>query len=227
MTAAHQSSGLTVRVVNEDSGFKSLQDDWTRLGGEIPFRDFRWHHTWWEHFGHDHDLMILAIYDQAHCIAIAPFFVQRILSLGRVAQFLGSGEVASDQQTILAPPNRSTEVGRCVANWFASDQNHVADLLQLDGIDNGCPAFSAFVSSANELGYSLVDRSTLHTWRIQLPHSTEEYVAGLSKSCRRKYVPPLSDLRLAIWKYPFPMTLQASRKAGSSLFFYTSDVASA
>ncbi|MGB7344867.1 MAG: GNAT family N-acetyltransferase [Pirellulaceae bacterium] len=186
MSATPRISDLTVRLVNDASGFEALESDWNRLSGDVPFRNHRWHRTWWHHFGGEHKLLILAVYDQETCVGIAPLFVQRVFAAGRVAQFLGSGVVASDQQTILADSGDTEDVGRAVARWFASEKNMHADLLQLDGIDVTCPAFAAFSSAAKQNGYSLVDRSTLHTWRIALPANTDAYLAMLSKSCRRK-----------------------------------------
>ncbi|QDT12367.1 GNAT family N-acetyltransferase [Planctomycetes bacterium K23_9] len=186
MIATNQSADLTVRVVTDAAGFDGLKTEWNRLAPSIPFRSFRWHRAWWKHFGVDRALLILAVYDQETCVGIAPLFVQRILSAGRVAQFIGSGEVASDQQSILSAPNRETEVGAAIANWFTSDQNEQADLLQLDGIAPNSNAFVAFASAAQQMNYSLIDRSTLHTWRIDLPGSMDEYISQLSKSCRRK-----------------------------------------
>jgi CelD/BcsL family acetyltransferase involved in cellulose biosynthesis len=86
----------------------------------------------------------------------------------------------------LAAPGRSNEVSKQIAQWLNGEQNTVADLLQLDGIDVTCSVFTSFEDTARESNYTLVDTSSIHTWRLSLPATMDEYVASLSKSCRRK-----------------------------------------
>ncbi len=191
MHAPYGMADMSVRVVANHTDLCALESDWHRLSGSVPFRSFQWHQRWCKHFSPDDSLMILAVYDQRECgqetcIGIAPLFVKRILGIGRVAQFIGSGAVASDRQSFFASPNCSQLVGHAIARWFTSDQNRLADLMQLDGIDPDCEVFTAFVAATEQFDCSLVDRSSLHTWRIDLPNSMDDYLAMLSKPCRRK-----------------------------------------
>lgn len=199
MSATNDNHRLAVKLITDSSRLNDLQADWNRIGCGLPFRTFEWHYQWWRHFGGDRSLLVLVVYDANECIGIAPFFVERSLSVGRVVQFIGSGEVASDQQSILAVAGRSREVGAAVANWFSARHGgdgadpvdascgvRAGDLLELDGIDTRCPTFQAFVEQLERLQFTVHDRSTVNTWRIELPASTDEYLAMLSKPCRRK-----------------------------------------
>ena len=141
----------------------------------------------------------MTVHDAQQCVGIAPFFIDRSLTYGRVVQFLGSGEVASDQLSILSLPERCQEVGAAVANWFAAQYGqcksaygdcdclgHSIDLLQLDGVDGSCPTFEAFTIQLEHFHFAIHDQSTVHTWRIDLPPSMDAYLAMLSKPSRRK-----------------------------------------
>ncbi len=186
MSSSQSPDGLSVRLINDVKAFDALEPAWNRLEGKVPFRSFRWHRTWWKYFSGEHSLNILAVYDQSNCIGIAPLFVERMLAGSRVAQFIGSGEVATDQQSILAAPGHADEVSTEIAQWLNGDQNTVADLLQLDGVDVNCDVFASFENAARAANYTLVDTSSIHTWRLPLPATMDDYVSSLSKSCRRK-----------------------------------------
>ena len=199
MSVENLSNDVSVQVIADLQRFSDLKSDWDRVCCGIPFRTFEWHYNWWRHFGSGRSLLILAVYDAKLCIGIAPFFVERSLAVGRVVQFIGSGEVASDQQSILSMPGRCDEVGTAVATWFATRHGagdagptnahsdvDAGDLLELDGIDATCPTLRAFVDKLEHLRFVVHDRSTVSTWRIPLPDSTDAYLAMLSKPCRRK-----------------------------------------
>jgi CelD/BcsL family acetyltransferase involved in cellulose biosynthesis len=199
MTFHNQPKPLSVQVIADLQPFSDLKSDWDRVCCGLPFRTFAWHFNWWRHFGSGRSLLILAVYDSKQCIGIAPFCIERSLSVGRVVQFMGSGEVASDQQSILSVSGRCDEVATALANWFAGQHgagsadlpnSHTAvdagDLLELDGMDAICPTIRAFVDRLEQHRYTVLDRSTVSTWRIALPSSTDAYLAMLSKPCRRK-----------------------------------------
>ena len=118
MSAENLANDVSVQAITDVQRFEQLKADWDRVCCGLPFRTFEWNYHWWRHFGADRSLLILAVYDAGVCIGIAPFFVERSLSVGRVVQFIGSGEVASDQQTILSAPSRSSDVGTAIANWL-------------------------------------------------------------------------------------------------------------
>ncbi len=195
MSAVEDFPELSIRVISDIHQFGELERDWDRICCCVPFRSFQWNYQWWRHFHGNRSLLILAVYEAGHCIGIAPFHIDRTLTHGRVVQFVGSGEVASDQLSILSLPDRSHEVGTVIARWFADGYRPSKagqpspcgfDLLQLDGIDAECPTFKAFLEELNQLHFAIHDQSTVHTWRIVLPASMDAYLAMLSKSCRRK-----------------------------------------
>jgi CelD/BcsL family acetyltransferase involved in cellulose biosynthesis len=199
MSAEKVSSDVFVQAITDLQGFSDLKSDWDHVCCGVPFRTFAWHYSWWRHFGAGRSLLILAVYDANECIGIAPLCVERRVQVGRVVQFLGSGEVASDQQSILARPGRGNEVATALASWFSDRHGlgsadtaglfasvDVGDLLELDGIDGACPTMQAFVDKLAQFRFAVYDRSTVNTWRIALPPSTDSYLAMLSKPCRRK-----------------------------------------
>ncbi|MEZ6086966.1 MAG: GNAT family N-acetyltransferase [Pirellulaceae bacterium] len=183
--------------------FRGIETGWDRLAGGTPFCQLDWYRNWWEHYGSPNASRILTVWREDDCIGIVPFYVQAAAPWGRILRLMGSGDICSDHQSILCSPEDAQVVGVAVANWLvdsvcrtASDKlqaNSIQartkecwNLIELDGLN---PRDSAFAAAIDQLGknhFVVHDRSTLHTWRIDLPDSMESYLSMLSKPCRRK-----------------------------------------
>ena len=198
MTCSQTHSALAVSALTEWPEIESLAADWNRLSEGIPFRRWEWLGTWWRHYGHDKQPFVLVVRDGSRCVGVAPFFIEPAHSLGHIIRIWGSGEVCSDHLSILAEPSSKAAVGEAFARWLADPGNqavtampHVTnswswDLIELNGLDPACEALSSFLATLSDAGFAVHQRTTVHTWRIALPASMEEYLAALSKPCRRK-----------------------------------------
>ncbi len=98
-----------VRVDNLDE-LAALRSDWNRLSDGVPFRRHEWLATWWHHFGPTssfacrRELYVLCVFDgrtSESLVALAPWYIERSRTLGRVIRFLGSGIVCSDYLSVL------------------------------------------------------------------------------------------------------------------------------
>jgi len=115
---------------------------------------------------------------------------------GRVLRFLGTGEVCSDYLSILTQPGREEEVADALAQWLteaatgSSGSNGHArnrwDLIELTGVDATEPAVDRLIECMRGRGNAVDRRSGDACWRINLPPTSDEYLAMLSKVRRKK-----------------------------------------
>jgi CelD/BcsL family acetyltransferase involved in cellulose biosynthesis len=154
----------------------------------LPFRSFEWTQAWWRHYRESHcQLWILMVLDeQDNAVGIAPWYLQRTKTQGRVARFLGSGEVCSDYLTILAEPELALSVSRALADWLAGDGAAQWDLLDLSGIEGGDATVLALRDRLAEHGHLNDIRAEAACWRTELPGDWNQFLATLSKSRRER-----------------------------------------
>ena len=164
-----------------------LAESWNALAAGVPFRSWDWCSIWWRHYGADGKWFTPTILDEAGSLAgIAPWCVSRTAGRGRVVRFLGSGEVASDYQSILCRPGREIEVSAALADWLTGEALGEWDLLELIGVDAEDPAVACLAIQLAERGATVHQRDGLNCWRLEFPENWDVYQAGLSKSHRKQ-----------------------------------------
>jgi len=134
---------MQVQRFSSNSEFDSLANDWDCLAGDVPFLWWKWLRTWWHHFGADHELYLLVVRGIAGRVeGVAPWYLEKRGTWGRVVQFLGSGDVSSDYLSVLCRPGQENAVVDSVCAWMlrqangaASESEHRWDRLELIGID--------------------------------------------------------------------------------------------
>ena len=82
---------------------------WNGLAHGVPFRRWEWLESWWNHYGpgptgdgRQQELFVLAVLgSDRSLVGLAPWYIERSASRGRVVGFLGSGEVCSEYLSLL------------------------------------------------------------------------------------------------------------------------------
>jgi hypothetical protein len=98
---ARETKALTVSVASTQSAWARLEGDWDallrRTPGATALQSFSLHRIWWQHFGDDGRPLILVVHAEGAVRAIAPFWLQTQMYLGRprrLLKFIGeSGEI--------------------------------------------------------------------------------------------------------------------------------------
>jgi CelD/BcsL family acetyltransferase involved in cellulose biosynthesis len=186
---------MQVRKITDLAELEFQQARWDELAGDVPFRSWLWNRTWWKHYGHDHELTVLCVYDGSKIVGIAPWYVYRSPVHGRVVSFLGSGEVCSEYTTILAPPGAEAAVAEVLADWLEgggrSEPSRESSSSQFDQLHFDCVsaddvAVHALLDLLGQRNFTTWRRPAPARWRLQLQPSWEEYLAMLSKSHRKQ-----------------------------------------
>ncbi len=191
---------MQVRHVDAYETLCSLREAWDRLAGLMPLRSWEWHAGWWRYYGNHKQLMVLVVEDASgEVVGIAPWFVERVPARGRVIRSLGSGEVCSDYQTILAAAGRESAVVEALSDWLirvnqrgvnqrGANQQMAAkwDLLELENILADDPVQSLLCERLSAGGAQVHRSPALQCWRLALPADWETYLSQLSKSHRKQ-----------------------------------------
>ena len=184
---------MEVAVVQTSDPLESLREPWDRLSGGVPFRTSAWLLGWWQTYRPPGKLSVVTIRDDAgELIGVAPWYVRRRATDGRVVQMLGGGQVCSDYLTILAQPADTARVADALADLLArpADAGEPAirfDALQLAGIDADDPLVPRLADRLCTMHNMHLWRRAAHNcWRVELPATWDDYLAMQSKSHRKQ-----------------------------------------
>lgn len=120
-------------------------------------------------------------------VAIAPCYLERTFTRGRVLRLLGDGEVCSDHLSFMLDsqlPNREPALD-ALANYLGQ---HVDDwdLLDFSSIEASDSVLAQFFDTMEERGCQVRRSCGLQRWSIPLPESWEIFLTQLSKSHRKQ-----------------------------------------
>ncbi len=179
------------RIATTDA-LKQCAASWNCLTRGVPFRSWEWLSTWWEHYGADRELYVLAARDDhGELLGVLPLFRERTATRGRVLQMLGSGEVCTDYVTVLSTNEHEDPVVEAIANWLIKASRRDArdadawELLELDCIPTSDAAMAKLVGALAEAGCGVHRRPGLNCWKLALPASWDEFYKAAPKNCRR------------------------------------------
>ena len=167
--------------------------EWNRLAG-TPFQTREWLSTWWKHYGpkmpedqHRRDLYLLSVRDtQGMLVGLAPWYLERSLTMGYVVRQLGDGEVCSDYLGILAANGKEREVATALADWLMQARCDRWDLIDFDEIDPTDPCLAAFFEALRARDATLYSREGSNCWRVDFTGNWDDYLATFSKGHRKQ-----------------------------------------
>lgn len=182
------------RIRRESNIHRLLADSttWDSLASGVPHRQSAWLGAWWDHFGHQERAYFVVARDALDQVrGIMPMFRHdRNGTLGGTLAFIGSGNVCSDDQTILCKPEDSDAVGEQFADWLAAASGGGDDgwsVLDLDGIRQGNPTMARFCHAMNEQGGRVHGHSRLHTWRRPVESDWETFLSKAGSHAKRRF----------------------------------------
>jgi len=175
----------SVERIADERQLAELKEAWNHLAGELPFLRFEWAETWWRHYRQTGDsLFVLTVRDRdGRLVGLAPWYVGRRFGR-RVVQFLGSGEVCSDYQTVLSLPGWEQQVASAIAAHLDGPLRSAWDLVELVSVEPERHALAFLIRDLEGRGHAIHQRPGQNCWQIDLPATWESFVASLSKRRR-------------------------------------------
>jgi CelD/BcsL family acetyltransferase involved in cellulose biosynthesis len=188
---------MSMRIVRftDLAELKPYADAWDELAHGVPFRTWTWMSCWWRHYAtaRPSALYVLGVFDRAdRLVGVAPWYMSRSSTWGRVIQWLGSGEVCSDYLDVLCRPADVDVVAESLAQWLADRRCAGArgpdawDLARWTAVDAQSPVAPRIAGHLERLGCLVNLRDGPRCWRLELPTQWEAYHALLSKSHRKQ-----------------------------------------
>jgi len=174
---------------------------WNGLARGVPFRRWEWLESWWNHYGpgragdsRQQELFVLAVLDSDRSLAgLAPWYIERSASRGRVVRFLGSGEVCSEYLSLLCRGGEEETVAQALADWLTAAGRSGSeseadgwDAIKLSAVECGDLAITRLLDQLALHGNDIYRRPGMNCWRLALPESWEAYLKRLSKSHRKQ-----------------------------------------
>ena len=180
-------------LLQTDSEFDSLQQDWCRLAAlsKTPsiFQSWNWNRLWWKHYQHLGELQLLIVKINGKVECIAPLYKShsRFLAVQRVCaiRFLGTGGDTSpdDVDVLYNPAFGHTALDAICHALF--EQTDIGLFQFMDMPTTSCFLYR-FLTLAEQ---ALLPAAQLyqHERRVMLlPDSMDEYLSQLSRNTRKR-----------------------------------------
>ncbi len=159
---------------------------WNRLSGDVPFRSYEWASCWWRHYAPAHgELFVLAVQDDRQkLVGLAPWYRSRSAGWGQTLQLLGSGEVCSDYLSLICREQDARGVSAALAEYLTGKARRRWHVLDMPAIDAADAALGHLREQLALRGHAVDCRNEARCWRLALPATWSEFLAGYSKSRR-------------------------------------------
>lgn len=182
---------LKTELITRESDFIALGKEWNSLlqGSDANnvFLTWEWISNWWENFGGEKTLCVLAVIRDEGLVGLVPLYLRQRLFYGMVPirelLFLGTGEtVRSEYLDIIARPRDydavTREVFSFLQDWSGWDLAYLKDILPSSSL-------LRLMDHPKLIGGTEVRQESDDCYYVQLPDSYEKYLSGLDRKMRR------------------------------------------
>ena len=203
-----QQTTMRITLFSHLDALRPFADDWDHLAAGNPFRSWTWNSAWWEAYGNQgpkdkQRLWTIGVLDHQNRLrGLAPWYQYSSATKGTVVSFLGSGDVCSEYQGIMAAPGDETAVIDLITDFLLDPTSGTTsgmpesyrrrwgrwDLLHFDGINNEDPLMNRFAERIQEESSLRFKRRTgMPCWRMEFTSDEETFLTSKSKSFRRRF----------------------------------------
>ena len=188
--------GLRIEPAFEPDQFRLLGQEWNGLLAASPadtiFLTWEWISTWWDVYGTDSRLYVLAVRDDdGTLVGIAPLRIRKRSRLGglvrlRSVEFIGTGgDVTPEYLDLIARPGFDLAVADAVADVLQQDAS--IDVIDLRSCPSASPCLARLRERLAQEGRGLLQlRHDSTCPSMRLPATWEIYWASRSRNHRKK-----------------------------------------
>jgi CelD/BcsL family acetyltransferase involved in cellulose biosynthesis len=184
---------LSLRVYQNLSELQELEPHWDVLVSEYPFASifctWEWLVSWWQSFGKDRTLLVLALCDSdSHLLGLAPLSVssERWGSIPfRLLRLMGDGSGDSDNLDFPVRPGWESFLASKVVEYL-HDHRRLWDIMQLNTMPMESPVARDLIDAIQPRRWLCLQYSR-HRLTVLLPPTWEEYLEQISPKERRNF----------------------------------------
>lgn len=177
---------MQVELLSTQAELDRLAPEWNQLAEGRPLLSYNWLGVWNRYYADKaSNPWVVTVRDASGAlVGLAPWRMQRSLSLGRTIRWLGDGEVCSDHTTILAAPPFEAPVIESLTALLLKETN-CWDVACLTNVDCDDRLTRRLIEGLAEGGCHRSESPTDNCWAIDLPASWEEFLSLHSGNSRR------------------------------------------
>lgn len=187
---ATQARTVRIETITDGVQLAALRTSWNRMDqvDTCPLRSWEWNMNWWASYEDAHSQLMTAVLRDTSAdtvVAAMPMCIHSRPVFGRVAKFLGSGDVCTDYATLIATADYRDEAIAAVAKWLIDQsETRAFDRLEFESVRADDTVIPALANQLSEAGFAQAREPAMSSWRVRLSSSWDEHLAKLSKSRR-------------------------------------------
>ncbi|MFO1265676.1 MAG: GNAT family N-acetyltransferase [Rubrivivax sp.] len=189
---SHGAGALQAALLTSGDELRRLEPDWRELFRRIdcpsPFLSFDWLNTWWENFGADLRLYVIAVRDrEQRLVALAPLCLAanaKGLLRGRRLGFLGPGP--SDRLDLLVDAARLAPAVHAIADLLV-ERSREWDCIELTECDENSASLIELRDTLRKRGFSEQIAAGSVCPYVALPPTFDDYLQELGPNLRRNF----------------------------------------
>jgi CelD/BcsL family acetyltransferase involved in cellulose biosynthesis len=183
--------GLRIEVHEDASTFVELQPEWNgllqRSGTNTIFLTWEWQRTWWDWYGEESRLCILAVRDGRELVGLAPLHAGSNSEGRGVLQLVGGTELSDYLDVIMVADGREAAVYGALWDFLSSEYGRAWDVLDLHNVPASSQTLEILPALSRASGKVEVKSVVEEVCPvINLPSSWDGYLASLNKKQRHE-----------------------------------------
>jgi len=183
---------VIIRCIDDKEGLVGLAEGWNSLlrrsASDGLFLTWEWISTWWEIYGAEFELLVLAAEEDGQVVGIAPLMVGRAKAkLGRPLVYIGQGvDVTPEYLDLIVARGAEERVTAAFCRELLGPLRARWDVLELERMLSDSPNVAPLQSALGREGVVVLLSDEARSPYAELPRSWDAFLARKSPDFRRK-----------------------------------------
>ncbi len=203
------SGELSVEIHTDDGVFQALEREWKdllrRSSASTVFLSWEWQSIWWDWFGQQAQLSVLAVRDGGELVGLAPLCSLATTEGRRTLQLVGGVEISDYLDVLVVADGREEKVYDTLWHFLIGEYRHEWEVLDLHNVRSPSPTLKLLPAlAARSAQVEIVAQVEEVCPVIALPSTWDEYLSVLNKKQRhevRRKIRKASREVAVHWRY--------------------------
>jgi len=182
---------LSTELYTDAEAFPALKPEWNSLlrrsGTNTVFLSWEWQRTWWDWFGQELELRIVAIRDGAELIGLAPLYSLLDGESEIALRLIGGIDLSDYLDMIVVADGRDAAVYDALWHFLTEERSDCWDVLDLHNVPASSQTLGMLSALATTSGrVEVTSRVEEVCPVITLPATWDQYLSSLKKKQRHE-----------------------------------------